>query len=88
MYADIAGWHLYMRDMGAAAGSGGKMAQALAECLGPQARNGLRAADVEAVLRKIPVRLGGGRNTLPLYDLMPSACVNDLVQILEDFARK
>lgn len=89
VYVDIAGWHLFLRDMSAVPGL--KMASALAAQLGPAAadagRGGLREADVSAVLKKIPVDVGGGRVTLSLYDVMPSACVTDLVRALEDWAR-
>lgn len=89
MYVDIAGWHLFTRDMSAAPGL--KMAAALAAQLGPQAasagRGGLREADVSGVLRRIPVDVGGGRVTLSLLDVMPSGCVSDLVRLLDEWAR-
>lgn len=88
IYVDIAGWHLYMRDMGTGVAGGLKMSQALARQLGPEASRGLREADVEAVLRKIPVKLGAGKERVSLYDAMPSICVGDLVKICEDFARR
>lgn len=66
VYVDIAGWHLFLRDMSAVPGL--KMANALAAQLGPQAasagRGGLREADVSGVLRRIPVDVGGGRVTV------------------------
>lgn len=66
MYVDIAGWHLFLRDMSAVPGL--KMAAALAAQLGPTAagagRGGLRESDVSAVLKRIPVDVGGGRVTV------------------------
>ncbi len=66
VYVDIAGWHLFLRDMTAVPGL--KMAAALAGQLGPAAadagRGGLREADVAAVLKRIPVDVGGGRVTV------------------------
>ncbi|KAF8065573.1 dus [Scenedesmus sp. PABB004] len=63
VYVDIAGWHLFLRDMSAVPGL--KMSQALATQLGPEAaaggRGGLRESDVAAVLKKIPVELGAGK---------------------------
>jgi hypothetical protein len=60
---DVAGWHLYLRDMSAAPGL--KMSAALAQQLGPQAqqgsRGGVRESDVAALLGKIPVKLGAGK---------------------------
>ncbi|GIM04422.1 hypothetical protein Vretimale_9005 [Volvox reticuliferus] len=62
VYVDIAGWHLYLRDMGAGIPGGSlKMSQALAQQLGPQLTRGLREPDVEALLKKVPVKLGGGK---------------------------
>lgn len=89
VYVDIAGWHLFLRDMSAVPGL--KMAAALAGQLGPEAlragRGGLRESDVTAVLKRVPVDVGGGRVTLSLYDVMPNGCVADLARILCDFAR-
>ncbi|KIZ05037.1 hypothetical protein MNEG_2924 [Monoraphidium neglectum] len=89
VYVDIAGWHLFLRDMSAVPGL--KMAAALAAQLGPTAagagRGGLRESDVSAVLKRIPVDVGGGRVTLSLYDVMPNGCVSDLVRLLEDWAK-
>jgi hypothetical protein len=66
VYVDLAGWHLFLRDMSAVPGL--KMASALAAQLGPAAadagRGGLREADVTAVLKRIPVDVGGGRVTV------------------------
>ncbi len=59
---DVAGWHLYLRDMNAAPGL--KMSQALAQQLGPQvqgSRGGVRESDVASLLKTIPVKLGAGR---------------------------
>ncbi|KAF8065576.1 hypothetical protein HT031_003177 [Scenedesmus sp. PABB004] len=76
VYVDIAGWHLFLRDMSAVPGL--KMSQALATQLGPEAaaggRGGLRESDVAAVLKKIPVELGAGKTRVSLFDVMPSMC--------------
>eukprot|EP00775_Hariotina_reticulata_P003920 gene3920-4174_t len=88
VYVDIAGWHLFLRDMSAVPGL--KMSQALATQLGPEVVGGrghLKEADVAAVLKKIPVELGSGKTRVSLFDVMPSMCVSDLLKILEDFAR-
>ncbi|PNW84109.1 hypothetical protein CHLRE_04g221250v5 [Chlamydomonas reinhardtii] len=89
IYVDIAGWHLYLRDMGTGVpGSSYKMSQALAQQLGPQLPKGVREADVEALLKKIPVKLGAGKIKASLYDVMPAMCVGDLARLCEDFARR
>lgn len=89
VYVDIAGWHLFMRDMNAVPGF--KMSSALATKLGPEAarsgRSGLLESDVAAVLKKIPVELGSGKTRVSLFEVMPSMCVGDLVRILNDYAR-
>lgn len=89
VYVDIAGWHLFMRDMNAVPGF--KMSQALATQLGPEAarsgRSGMRESDVAAVLKKIPVELGAGKTRVSLFEVMPSMCVGDLVKILDDYAK-
>ncbi|KXZ50547.1 hypothetical protein GPECTOR_16g722 [Gonium pectorale] len=89
VYVDLAGWHLYLRDMGTGVpGSSLKMSQALAQQLGPQLNKGLREPDVEALLKKVPVKLGAGKLKASLYDVMPSMCVGDLVRLCEEFARR
>eukprot|EP00882_Tetradesmus_deserticola_P002114 GHRQ01002264.1.p1 GENE.GHRQ01002264.1~~GHRQ01002264.1.p1 ORF type:complete len:169 (+),score=48.23 GHRQ01002264.1:191-697(+) len=88
VYVDIAGWHLFLRDMSAVPGL--KMSHALATKLGPEvagSRSGMRESDVAAVLKKIPVELGAGKTRVSLFEVMPSMCVSDLVKILEDYAR-
>ncbi|WIA16395.1 hypothetical protein OEZ86_007881 [Tetradesmus obliquus] len=88
VYVDIAGWHLFLRDMSAVPGL--KMSQALATKLGPEvagSRRGLLESDVAAVLKKIPVELGAGKTRVSLFEVMPSMCVSDLVKILDDYAR-
>lgn len=86
VYVDIQGWHLYLRDMTAVPGF--KMSQALAQQLGPQVSRGLREADIEAVLKKVPIKLGSGKMKVSLYDVMPSMCVGDLVKILGEYGRR
>ncbi|MEW5317669.1 MAG: hypothetical protein WDW38_008951 [Sanguina aurantia] len=59
VYIDVSGWHLYLRDLNAVPGL--KMSQALAQQLGPQAKDRLREGDVEKLLQRIPVKLGAGK---------------------------
>lgn len=86
VYIDISGWHLFLRDISVSPSL--KMHQALALQLGPQlGKNGMRESEVSDVLRKIPIKLGGGKMTVSLLDVTPSFCISDLTKILEDYAR-
>merc|ERR1712118_560330 len=60
VYADVNGWHLYLRDMKACESL--KMDMALAAQIGPKVdRSGYDERDVEDVVRKVGVRLWGGQ---------------------------
>jgi hypothetical protein len=43
--------------------------------------------DIEQILKKVPLALGGGKQKVSLYDALPSFAVRDLAGILQDFAR-
>ena len=43
-------------------------------------------ADLD-LLKKVPIKLGAGRVTLPLSDLLPAACVADLERSCDNYAR-
>lgn len=80
VYIDVANWHLYLNDA--------KLHTQLAEQLYPLIEGDrLSDADITAVLRGMAVPLGGGRNTVPLRDLIPTRCERALKQVLEDFFR-
>ncbi|MEM8805091.1 MAG: DUF3181 family protein [Cyanobacteria bacterium P01_G01_bin.38] len=81
IYIDIAKWHLYLRDA--------KLHTLLAEQFYPMVSGGNVAEDaVEQVLQNIPVKLGGGRKTLPLADLLPVQCQVNLIDLLEEYQQK
>lgn len=42
---------------------------------------------MEAMLKKIPVKMGGGKVKISLADSMPSGCVNDMMDACEDWVR-
>ena len=72
---DIAGWHLSLKDA--------KLAQGVALALAQKAPCSL--AEVDGVLTRIPVRLGGALE-VPLAQLMPKRCREDLAELTERFA--
>lgn len=80
IYIDIAKWHLYL---GVA-----KLHTPLAESLLPMVTaNNISEDGVVKVLQNIPVKLGGGRRTVPLAELLPMQCQVNLVDLLEEFQR-
>jgi hypothetical protein len=80
IYMDIAKWHLYL---GVA-----KLHTPLAERLLPMvSANDISEEAVLKVLQDIPVKLGGGRQTLPLVDLLPMQCQVNLIDLLEEYQR-
>ena len=81
IYMDIAKWHLFL--------SNAKLHTVLAERLYPMlAENKLEEDKVLAVLRDIPIKLGGGRREVPLVDLLPMHCQIELMDLLEEYQRK
>lgn len=81
IYMDIAKWHLYL---GVA-----KLHTPLAEKLLPMVTaNNISEDAVVKVLQDIPVKLGGGRQTLPLAELLPMQCQVNLIDLLEDYQRQ
>lgn len=81
VYIDIAKWHLYLRDA--------KLHTTLAEQLYPMLSDGGVTEDaLEQVLRGISVKLGGGRKTVTLADLLPVQCQVNLMDMLDDYHKK
>ena len=81
VYIDIAKWHLYLRDA--------HLHTVLAEQFYPLLQdNDLNEDRVMQILRKIPVKVGGGRHELPLADLLPMQGQVTLMDILEKFQRE
>lgn len=81
IYIDIAKWHLYLGDA--------KLHTALAEKLLPMViSNDISEDGVIKVLQDIPIKLGGGRKTLPLADLLPMQCQVNLIDLLEEYQQK
>lgn len=77
IYMDIARWHLYLRET--------RLHTALAERLYPLVVDGdISESAIIKILQEIPIKLGGGRRTVPLTDLLPVQCQVNLIDLLED----
>ena len=66
------------------------MQAGLANAIAMQTARGggkISEADVSQVLKKVAMKLGGGRTTVSLYDVMPPRCMQDLVELAERFAK-
>ena len=80
IYIDVAKWHLYLAEA--------HLHTALAEKLYPLLEdNQLEEDEVVAILQGIPVKLGGGKKTLPLLDLLPMQCQVNLLDLLEEYQK-
>lgn len=86
VYIDVSGWHLFLKEAKAAKGL--TLAQALAQQFGEDVSSGqFSSGKIEDVLQKVPIKLGAGKVTVPLFELLPAACVRDLESILSDFEK-
>ena len=80
VYIDVAKWHLYLRDA--------HLHTTLAEQIYPLlADRNIQESQVVELLKKIPVKLGGGKVEVPLADLLPMQSQVHLMDALEDFQR-
>lgn len=52
-----------------------------------QAAN-LKERDIEEILKKVPISLGGGKAKVSLFDAIPSFAARDLATLIEDFGRR
>lgn len=81
IYMDIAKWHLYLREA--------KLHTPLAEQLYALLSAGTLSENrLVEVLQGIPIKLGGGRRTVPLVDLLPLQSQVHLMDLLEEYQRK
>ena len=86
-YIDVAGWHLYLKDV--KLGGQSSLAQGLAMQLGAQIDGqGYREAEVVALLGKVPIEFGKGKATLALTDVMPAGCIRELTDVCEEYERQ
>ena len=80
IYIDIAKWHLYLGVAKLHATLAEKLLHIVADADNSE-------ANVIKVLQDIPIKLGGGRKTLPLSDLLPMQCQVNLIDLLEEYQR-
>lgn len=81
VYMDITGWHLYLSDA--------KLHLTLAEKFYPILTKEVPSQDqILEILQGVPVKLGAGRKQVPLIDLLPMQCQNDLIEVLAEFREK
>ena len=78
VYMDVAKWHLYLNDA--------KLHTLVAQRLYPMVEDDrISEMEITRVLQDIPISLGAGRQQVSLSDLVPVACLGDLIRVLEDF---
>jgi hypothetical protein len=81
VFIDVAKWHLYLRDA--------HLHTLLAEQFFPVLQQGkIDEGQVTAILKNIPVKLGGGKREVPLADLLPMQSQVHLMDVLEEYQRK
>jgi hypothetical protein len=80
-YLEVAHWHLYLADA--------KLHTPLAEALYPLLAEG-RFTDtaLQELLAHIKVSLGGGKQSLPLGDLMPARSLSHLAEVIAAYQRQ
>ena len=78
IYMDVAKWHLYLSDA--------HLHTQLAEQIYPLLDKGeVAEPDVQQILQKIYVSLGGGKQTISLVNLIPNSGIQDLMKLLQEF---
>ena len=81
VYIDVAKWHLYLADA--------KLHTVVAEKVMPLVEAGTVTEDaVTEALKQIPVKLGGGRTELSLFDLLPMQGILTLLDVLEKVSER
>ena len=56
-------------------------------CTAAQAKEGLSKSDIEAALKKMPFKLGGGKTQVSLFEVVPSYAVQVLPVLCVGFCR-
>jgi Protein of unknown function (DUF3181) len=79
VYLDVAKWHLYLKDA--------KLHTTVAEQVLPLLSSGLTGDKLTEILTNISIDLGGGRQKMPLINLIPVTIQARMMDILQDYAR-
>jgi hypothetical protein len=80
IYIDVAKWHLYLADA--------HLHTTVAERVYPLLEDkAVNETAVVQILRKIPVKLGGGKLEVSLADLLPMQSQVRLIDLLEEYQR-
>ena len=87
VYVDINGWHLYVKDIKVGGSSTVKMHNVLAQQIGEKvlASGRVDDAEVKAIMKAIPLSLGGGAVQVSLLDSIGKTCMYDLTRAIEDW---
>jgi Protein of unknown function (DUF3181) len=78
VYIDVAKWHLYLKDA--------KLHTTVAEQVLPLLAGGLTGDKLTEILTGISIDLGGGRQKMPLINLIPVTSQARLMDILQEYA--
>jgi hypothetical protein len=80
VYLDVAKWHLYLQDA--------KLHTLVAEKLYPLVdEDRVTENAVMDILRSTAVPIGGGKQDIPLADLIPATGLSDLMRAIADYQR-
>ena len=78
IYIDVAKWHLFLAEA--------HLHLPLAERVYPLLESdNLRRSGVEAILQQLSVSIGGGKVEISLLDAIPTAIIDRLMMVLEDY---
>ncbi len=78
IYIDVAKWHLYLADAHLHLTVAQKVYPLLAD-------DALNERELVQILQDIPVKLGGGKLELPVLDLIPDKCLQNLLALLLEY---
>ena len=78
IYIDVAKWKLYLKDA--------KLHTTVAEQVFPLFTSGLTGDKLTEILTGISIDLGGGRQKMPLINLIPVTVQARLMDVLQDYA--